>query len=172
MRRSVPILLATVLSLVLLANFHTSPAQTALSTPHPAGSTSPTTTPSPAAGASPDDPEALGGTSPPLHTSPSTTLAPSASGTRIIDGPAVENRYGPVQVEVTLAGDRIIDVQALQLPSDRAKSQQISDVAGPRLRQEVLVAQSAQVHTVSGATYTSIGYQQSLQAALDQAGRP
>jgi uncharacterized protein with FMN-binding domain len=40
------------------------------------------------------------------------------------------------------------------------------------LRQEALTAQSAQVHTISGATYTSIGYQQSLQAALDRAGLP
>ncbi|MBV9039559.1 MAG: FMN-binding protein [Acidimicrobiia bacterium] len=60
------------------------------------------------------------------------------------------------------------DVQALQLPSDYARSQQISDYAGPKLRQEALDAQSANIDTVSGATYTSDGYRQSLQSALDQ----
>ncbi|MDQ2825992.1 MAG: FMN-binding protein, partial [Actinomycetota bacterium] len=78
----------------------------------------------------------------------------------------------PVQVRVTLSGNRIVDMAALQLPSDRSTSRQINDVAGPELRQEVLAAQSSQVHTISGATYTSNGYRQSLQAALDQAGHP
>ncbi|MDQ6725026.1 MAG: FMN-binding protein [Actinomycetota bacterium] len=76
-----------------------------------------------------------------------------------------------MQVRVTLSNNRIVDVEALQLPNDRSRSQQISEFAGPRLRQEALQAQNAQIHTVSGATYTSGGYRQSLQAALDQAGR-
>jgi uncharacterized protein with FMN-binding domain len=75
-------------------------------------------------------------------------------------------------VRVTLSGNRIVDVQALELPSDRSRSYQISQTAGPILRQEALAAQNAQIHTVSGATYTSNGYRQSLQAALDQAGHP
>jgi uncharacterized protein with FMN-binding domain len=58
----------------------------------------------------------------------------------------------------------------VQLPSDRARSQGISSDAGPQLRSEALRAQSARINTVSGATYTSDGYAQSLQSALDRAG--
>ena len=81
----------------------------------------------------------------------------------------IPTRYGDVQVEVVLSGSRITDVKPLQLPYDRARSQFISDQAAPLLRQEALDAQSAQIDTLSGATYTSEGYAQSLQAALDQA---
>lgn len=98
------------------------------------------------------------------------TTAP-ASATRAIDGPAVDVRYGIVQVAVTLQGNRITDVTALQLPSDRARSRAISQYAAPILRSEALRAQGAQIDTVSGASYTSDGYAQSLQAALDQAAQ-
>jgi len=170
MRRAVPVLVATVSSLVLLANFHTSPSQTVSSTPGDARPTSPTRSSTPSAGASPGGRDR---SSPPsVPSSSSSTTAPLAgTGTRVIVGPAEENRYGPVQVRVTLSDNRIVDVEALQLPNDRSRSQQISEFAGPRLRQEALQAQNAQIHTVSGATYTSGGYRQSLQAALDQAGR-
>jgi uncharacterized protein with FMN-binding domain len=76
-----------------------------------------------------------------------------------------------VQVEITIKGHQLLDVQALQLPSDRARSARISSQAGPLLRTEALQAQSAHIQMVSGASYTSAGYQQSLQAALDQANR-
>ena len=42
-------------------------------------------------------------------------------------------------------------------------------MAAPTLRREALAAQSAKIDTVSGATYTSEGYRQSLQAAIDAA---
>ena len=45
----------------------------------------------------------------------------------------------------------------------------INAAATPVLRQEALQAQSATIDTVSGATYTSTGYVQSLQSAIDQA---
>ncbi|MEO9137579.1 MAG: FMN-binding protein [Jatrophihabitans sp.] len=38
------------------------------------------------------------------------------------------------------------------------------------LLQQTLSAQSAQIDGVSGASYTSQGYDQSLQSALDKAG--
>ena len=63
-------------------------------------------------------------------------------------------------------GGKIVDVQALQLPSDRRLSQQISEQAGPLLRSQVLRAQSADISGVSGASYTSQGYYDSLQSAL------
>jgi uncharacterized protein with FMN-binding domain len=72
---------------------------------------------------------------------------------------------------VTLSGTRLVDVTALQLPNDRSRSVQISRYAAPILRQETIDAQGAQINTVSGASYTSDAYAQSLQSALDQARR-
>jgi uncharacterized protein with FMN-binding domain len=81
----------------------------------------------------------------------------------------VDTQYGPVQVQITLVGNRIANVNAIQLPSDRSRSIEISQYAAPILRQEALTAQSAQIDVVSGASYTSQGYADSLQSALDQA---
>lgn len=85
-------------------------------------------------------------------------------------GTAVTTRYGNVQVQVTVSGGKITAVTALQLTDDDGRSVQISAQAAPVLQQEALSAQSADIDTVSGATYTSDGYIQSLQSALDQAG--
>ena len=84
-------------------------------------------------------------------------------------GPALDTRFGPVQVQVTIANGKVTDVTALELPFDRSRSAQISQYAEPILRSEALQAQTAQIDLVSGATYTSDAYTQSLQAALDQA---
>lgn len=84
-------------------------------------------------------------------------------------GTASVTRFGNVQVRVTIAGGKITDVTALQLTDAEGRSVQISAQAAPLLRQEALTAQSASIDTVSGATYTSDGYIQSLQSALDQA---
>ena len=80
----------------------------------------------------------------------------------------VDNGYGPVQVQIEVSGGRIVDVSTLALPGD-GHSRRINSFAVPRLREEVLAAQSAQIDTVSGATATSEAYAQSLQAALDAA---
>jgi uncharacterized protein with FMN-binding domain len=75
-----------------------------------------------------------------------------------------------VQVKVTVSEGRIEDVTAVELSATDAHSEQINSEAVPELRQEVLSAQSAQIDGVSGATYTSQGYEASLQSALDQLG--
>ena len=85
-----------------------------------------------------------------------------------LTGSVIQTPFGNVQVQVTLQNGKITDVQTLQLPSG-GHSSQVSRYAAPQLRSEVLQAQSAQVDSVSGATYTSQAYQQSLQSALDQA---
>jgi uncharacterized protein with FMN-binding domain len=97
------------------------------------------------------------------------TAGPKGAGSGKYTGSAVQTPFGTVQVQVTLQNGTITDVRALQLPTGRGHTQQISSYAGPQLRSEVLQAQSAQVDTISGATYTSEGYMQSLQSALDQA---
>ena len=86
-----------------------------------------------------------------------------------LTGQAVQIPFGTVQVQVTMQNGKITDVQTLQLPGGQFRSQQIGQYAAPQLRSEVLAAQSAQVNTISGATYTSEGYLQSVQSALDQA---
>jgi uncharacterized protein with FMN-binding domain len=58
----------------------------------------------------------------------------------------------------------------VQLTAFDGRSQQINSQAAPYLLQETLSAQSAHIDAISGATYTSAGYVQSLQSALDQAG--
>jgi uncharacterized protein with FMN-binding domain len=102
-------------------------------------------------------------------TSNSTGKASTTKGAKTIDGAVVQTQFGPVQVRVTINGGKLTDVVPLQLPSDRSRDQEIASYSVPILRSEALKAQSAQIDMVSGATYTSQGYIQSLQAALDQA---
>ncbi|MFI6487263.1 FMN-binding protein [Streptomyces sp. NPDC050564] len=94
----------------------------------------------------------------------------SSTGTKTVTGDTVQTRWGPVQVRITLKNGKITDVTAVAYPSDNPKDQEINSYAIPQLRREALAAQSAQIDSVSGATYTSDGYRQSLQSALDSAG--
>jgi uncharacterized protein with FMN-binding domain len=87
-----------------------------------------------------------------------------------VTGRAVRTPYGNVQVEVTIKDGKITDITALQMPDSHRYSRQISEIAEPMLRKDALSAQSARIHVLSGATYTSEGYARSLQSALDQAG--
>ncbi|MEX5709872.1 MULTISPECIES: FMN-binding protein [unclassified Parafrankia] len=98
------------------------------------------------------------------------TGSTSGTTTRTVTGDAVHTRYGLVQVQVVLTGSRITDVVAVQLPDRERRDREINDQAVPLLRQEVLDVQSAQIDVVSGASYTSQGYAQSVQSALDAAG--
>ena len=87
-------------------------------------------------------------------------------------GQDITTRFGDVQVQITVSNGRITDVEAPLLPSDRARSVEINQAAGPVLRNEALQAlstRSASIDIVSGATYTSDAYVQSLQSALDEA---
>lgn len=84
-------------------------------------------------------------------------------------GQTVQTRYGPVQVRIVETAGRLTDITAIQVPSGDAHSSEIAASAVPILRSEGLRANSAQIDVVSGATYTSDGYAQSLQSALDNA---
>ncbi|MDQ0147863.1 MULTISPECIES: FMN-binding protein [Pseudarthrobacter] len=92
-----------------------------------------------------------------------------STGSGTYKGNTVQTRFGPVQVQITVANGKITDVTALQLTNTDGKSIQISNRAAPLLRSKVLAAQSADVQTVSGATITSDAYLTSLQAAIDAA---
>jgi uncharacterized protein with FMN-binding domain len=98
----------------------------------------------------------------------SSSSASSKDGT--YNGTTVQTEFGPMQVAIVVSNGKISDVKPLQLTNADGRSQQISNYAVPILRSEVLSAQSAKVASVGGATYTSDGYLQSLQSAIDKAG--
>ncbi|WP_049660509.1 FMN-binding protein [Kitasatospora sp. MY 5-36] len=104
--------------------------------------------------------------------SPAPSASASATGTgatRKVSGDTVNTRYGPVQVQVTLAGSRITAVDVVKYPNSERRDREINSSALPVLNQEAISAQSAAIDVVSGATYTSDGYVRSLQSALDRA---
>jgi uncharacterized protein with FMN-binding domain len=101
---------------------------------------------------------------------PTTTATTTTSGSQTATGEAVPTQYGSAQVRVTVENGKIVKLEALQLQGNEPRSVAISGAAEPILRQEVLAAQSAQVDAVSGATFTSDSYLQSVQSALDKLG--
>jgi len=115
-------------------------------------------------------PVATGRTQPSRTASPPTPITGSA-GAGTFTGDAADTRYGPVQVRITVSGGKITQADAIEYPQESGRDVRINSAAVPELNQETLQAQSAQIDTVSGATYTSEGYQQSLQSAIDQAHR-
>jgi uncharacterized protein with FMN-binding domain len=72
-------------------------------------------------------------------------------------------------VTITVTGGKITDVAVPIYPSGNGRDAEINAYALPVLSQETISAQNAKIDTVSGATVTSDGYLQSLQAALDAA---
>jgi uncharacterized protein with FMN-binding domain len=101
--------------------------------------------------------------------SSTTSTTTGASTVQAFDGDVVNTRYGPVQVQVQISAGAITEVAVVQYPNGDGKSVRINANALPTLRSEALTAQSANIDTVSGATYTSNAYAVSLQAAIDQA---
>ena len=99
-----------------------------------------------------------------------TPQASTAGGAKTATGDAIDTPYGAAQVRVTVEGGRISKIEALQLQGNDPKSVEISSYAEPLLQQSALTKQSADVDAVSGATFTSASYEQSLQSALDQLG--
>ncbi|MET7897506.1 FMN-binding protein [Streptomyces mirabilis] len=97
--------------------------------------------------------------------SPSSSASSSAAASQVVQGSTVNTSKGAVQVEVTFEGDKISSVRMLQQPNHPQTT-----AAVPKLIQETLQAQSADIDSVSGATITSDGYVTSLQAALDAKG--
>jgi uncharacterized protein with FMN-binding domain len=95
-----------------------------------------------------------------------TGAAGAAGAVRTATGPAENFGYGTIAVRVTVRGNRVIAASVSILSTLEPTSQQISGQAIPILHSEVLAAHSANINGVSGATYTSQGYYQSLQAAL------
>jgi len=98
------------------------------------------------------------------------TASSGSSTSSTFTGEEASTRWGPVQVQITVAGGTITDVSVVEYPDENGKDRQINARALPVLVQETLDAQDDAIDMVSGATVTSEGYLESLQSALDQAG--
>ncbi len=156
------VLAGTVAGFVGVLTFHTRPVSaTTPGIPQPAG------TPSTSSAAS-------SSAAPGRSAGPAPTPAVAGGNTtgghvaRSVVGQSVQFGYGVLDVRVTVSGNHITDISVPNLRTAEPTSQQISEQAIPMLRSEVLSAQSASVNGISGATYTSQAYVQSLQTALDK----
>ena len=113
----------------------------------------------------PGSAQAAGGQLPPAAAG----QAPQGGVNGAVTGDAAQTQYGAVQVRLTMNNGKITQAEAVQAPKG-GRSDQITSTSVPRLNQAAVAAGNAQIDAVSGATYTSAGYKQSLQSALDQAG--
>lgn len=138
----------TVAGLVAVLSYHTETLPAAALGSSPAGPSSPSATAGNANGAK--------------------AASSAATGTSTAAGPNEQFGYGELTVEATVRDGRITKVTVPSLQTADPTSQQISEQAIPMLTSEVLSAQGLNINAVSGATYTSEAYAQSLQAALDK----
>jgi uncharacterized protein with FMN-binding domain len=171
MKRAPILLAATAAGLAGVLSFH-SHRPTSTVAVHPSaspdtGASTPTTTtptvPAASAGGTP-------ATTPTTPTNPTTPTTTSPSSSRSATGQVEQYQYGDLSVTVTEKSGHITDVQMASLNETDARSVFIDDQAIPLLRQQVLAAQSANIDGVSGATFTTQAYAQSVQSALDQLG--
>src|SRR3954470_23866019 len=187
MRRIVTTLLSTITAVVLLFSYHTStdsgsPSVVATSgggsapgyPPETSTTPTPSATPTAPSGSGPGDDGTTGDDGAAAATPTPTATASAApkaqsSATKTYTGDAVDTRWGPVQVQITVAGGKVTDAQAVVYPSNNMRDVEINNYALPILAQEAVTAQSAHIDVISGATVTSDGYITSLQSALDAA---
>jgi uncharacterized protein with FMN-binding domain len=161
-RKIVVALAGTVSGLIMLFSYHTSLGAGSTVAVAPIGTGSSTTTGS--SGATTD-----GGASGSTGSGDSSASGSSSSSSGTVTGDTTQTRWGPVQVQITVAAGKITAVDAVQYPNGNGRDQEINAYALPVLAREALAAQSAQIDLVSGATVTSDGYVQSLQSAIDKA---
>lgn len=112
---------------------------------------------------------AAGGAAPPVAAQSPQGGRGAGSGTVTVAGDPANTQYGPVQVRLTVSGGKVTKAEAVQAPQG-GRSGQVTADAVPRLNQAAVTVGNADIDAVSGATYTSAGYKQSLQSALDKAG--
>ena len=127
----------------------------AIDTPAPAPSATPTKSGAPSAK--------------PTAAAPTVAPAKPVGGvTGSFTGSVANTRYGPVQVKITVENGKIVDAQAVQAPS--GSNDRYTQKAVPVLRQQTIAIQSANVQGVSGASFTSYGWYESLASAIAKAG--
>ena len=176
MRRITLWALSTLTTLVLLFSYHTSTSSRSAAAAAPVIAqanapsstpqvTTPTGTPTTSSGSSTSSGSGSSTSTP----SASSSSSSSSTAAKTYAGDAVSTRFGNVQVQITVASGTITAAQVLQVPWNDNRDQEINSYAVPVLNGEVVQTQSANIDMVSGATYTSDGYIQSLQSAIDQA---
>ncbi len=167
MRRTPIVITATLAGLVGVLAFHTTPAKLSLGAlPGASGAAQPSAA---ASSGSSQRGRSSGGASSPPRSGATAKAEPGA--TRTVVGPAVNYNFGVLSVSVTVSGNKITKVGIASLDDGGSqRSQFIDQQSIPVLIQETLQAQSANIQGVSGASYTSAGFQQSLQAALHTLG--
>lgn len=101
---------------------------------------------------------------------PAQALEATAVKVRTKIGPAVSTPFGPVQVKVKVRGKKILSATAIQYPNMDRRSAQINAYAIPELQQQAVTAQSARLDGVSGASWSTMAFAQSLQSALTSLG--
>jgi uncharacterized protein with FMN-binding domain len=164
MRRVVLSILGTIAGVGALLSFKTHPGAG-----HPLSAVGPGPGPVATAPASSGTGSSPAASSPAASRPAGAPTSTAGAAQRTLAGQAIQTRYGIVQVQVVMSGSSIQSVGFLQLTADDPRSQEINSQAAPILVQQTMQVQSANIDGVSGATYTSEGYQQSLQSALDQA---
>jgi uncharacterized protein with FMN-binding domain len=172
MKRAQFVIVGTVAGLAGLLSFSSTPVNLSLSSLSaatvPARSTTtiaPTTTTS--------VPRSSGATPPPTTTRvvPTTTTTATPSASRSATGASSNYSYGILAVKVSVSGATITSVSIASInDGGNPRSQYIDQASIPLLEQQALSAQSANIQGVSGASYTSAGFEQSLQSALSKLG--
>ena len=106
----------------------------------------------------------------PSATAAPTQSAPQPSGASdgSFTGDPISIRYGTVQVKITVQGGKIVDAQAVKAPT--GSNDRYTQMAVPRLREQTIAAQNANIQGVSGASFTSYGWYKSLVSAIAKAG--
>jgi uncharacterized protein with FMN-binding domain len=165
MRRVVLALVATAVGLGLLLSYkaHTPGSTTsALATPNPGASAG--------TGAETNQGSTAGSDPTATATAKANPVAGGVAKNGSFTGSPITSQFSTIQVEVTVFANKITGISVVQDSDDEEHSAQIDSYAIPILKSEALSAQSANIDSVSGATFTSQSYTQSLQSALDQAG--
>ncbi|MBW4029970.1 MAG: FMN-binding protein [Acidobacteria bacterium] len=171
MKRSPIVAVGTVVGLASVLSFHTSPVKISLGAATSSSTSSPASTPTTTTAAqSTTTPQSSSSTSS-TTVSPTTTTTVATTGIRTASGPLVNYYYGQLSVKVTASGKKITAVTIASInDGGNPLSVQIDQHAIPILEPEALSAQSYNIQSVSGASYTSAGFQMSLQYALKKLG--
>jgi hypothetical protein len=169
MRRVILAVTGTIAGLVALLSFRSHvPSSPVAATAGGPGSGS-SASAAAASSASPSPPKGGGQTEAAPGAFPQGSLAGTlTAGEKAVNGKVANTAYGPVQIQLIKRGGKIVKVAVLTQPINTLNDIQIGKFAFPKLISETLTAQDAKIDAVSGATYTSAGYVQSLQSALDK----
>ena len=161
MRRVILAVTGTIAGLVALLSFrsHVPSAPVAATAGGPGGTSSSSTSSSSSGGQTEVVPGAF----------PLGSIAKNLpAGEAAVDGKVASTAYGPVQIQLIKKNGKIVKVAVLVQPTNTLHDVQIGEFAFPKLISETLAAQGGKIDSVSGASYTSAGYIQSLQSALDK----